>query len=256
MNLKVNKYHFGGPWFCGLLGLLLLGCQTRGANRNPELRKLSDLWERGSIAADQEELHKASAGDEIFVSGDIFNVPAIQVSSPFSFTGPNGVRIEFPISTVPMIEEASRWLYYVLQEPVSYSTKEGAIREVEIGFVESKETPENIWIYWKKPKGSYFYSKRGEQLSLPEIPQLQRTETIFSNPIGRKVSLYYSGFHSGQIHFVLEDSSEQRSASRMEFHFDILADQLPMRAAIRGLVFEVSAVDSVSLEYRWIQISL
>jgi hypothetical protein len=42
----------------------------------------------------------------------------------------------------------------------------------------------------------------------------------------------------------------------MEFHLDVVKEALPMRAAIRVLVFEVAEVDAVSFKYRWIQIAL
>lgn len=235
-----------------LLAILLGGCQS---TPKADDRSLKAQWRPGSFIADQENVLSASAGANIFVSGDVFDVPAIRVGEPFSFAGPGGVQIDFPISTVPMIEETGSQLLYIHDSPISYTTRRGKVKPLVIGFAESKSNPEEVRVYWKQPEDSFFYGQRSDEVPLINSTTLQRTRTNFVNPSGRWITLYYAGYYNDQIHFELEDSSDRSSASRLNFHFDIKRELLPMQAAIRGLVFEVSTVDAVSLKYRWVKIS-
>ncbi len=129
------------------------------------------------------------------------------------------------------------------------------MKEVVIGFAESKQEPSQVQVFWKRPGGVFSYSTMTGPVSIEEEGSLTRSSTNIVNPRGQWIALYYAGYHSGQIHFELEDNAEARTASRMAFHIDIDPQNLPMQAAIRGMKFEVVGVDAVSLKYRWIEIS-
>ena len=212
------------------------------------------------FSAEIGEEHVASAGDSIFVHGQVGQRPAFKMSSGIVSTMPGayGVPFDFSIEacTLTGVFQTAKHEYYGApfeRSDAHHSLAGKVIKPGDtVGLRISRTTGEKEW-YVDNSQFNRMTTIWHRRVLTEDGVTFSPTESGVVDGASNLTSIIYGGFYSGLLHFTLREV-EQGEAVENEFKFDVLTDRnTPVN--IKGNVFEVLSVDNFGMLYRWMLVA-
>ena len=216
--------------------------------------------EPAQFAASIGEEKIASAGDSIFVHGQVGRIEAFEMSAGITSTMPGayGVPFDFSIdrSQLQGVFQTANHQYFAAPSEASrasHSLVGNVLAQGDsVGMRVSRTTGEHEWYvdnsrYNRSDTVWHRVVKKEDGVEF--VPTSVGTIDSQSN----LTTITYDGYYSDLLHFTFE-VVEGGELEETEFKFDVEEGEItPVN--IRGNIFEVLGVDNLGMRYRWVKVS-
>jgi hypothetical protein len=196
-------------------------------------------------------------GGRLFVQGRYIPGEVVTLSQPVDVMIPGAYGIPFPVHIEPGPLELQKITplgkYFCAEEGMAGASFPGlgsVIRQGDcVGVLIGRESDSVRWLVdnsnynrfrtvWTSPIGS------------PLAQSIKPTESSEAFSIQSLISLSFTGFYGGQVHFTWSDAT-QTTLNTQNFTFDYKSPG-KLKVGMKGYVLEVLSADTLGITYQWL----